>query len=250
MPVVPNLQTRAAMLATSKAMIVEAPDWHSIRTFVEHAHRKPVGRFVSRKSRRAMNWEAFGERHLMRLSEAEEACVRYLSQPHRLEIRVEHSDRPLCYFPDLMRELVDGTREIIEVKKKQEEMDADPDYAFKIEKAKTVYAAVGWKFRVVVAEDELQIDPVFSNAKMICADKFSLIGTRERLAIEEAFDVQGALPYGKASELIASAAEIPLDRATAVLHALVCTRAAAIDITKEITRDSAVTKARRAPGER
>jgi hypothetical protein len=248
MPVVTNLQTRAAMLATSKAMIVEAPDWHPIRTFVEHAHRKPVGRFVSRKSRRAMNWEAFGERHLMRVSEADEACVRYLSQPHRLEIRLENSDRPLCYFPDLMRLLQDGTREIIEVKKTRDEIDADPDYAFKIAKAKSVYAAVGWKFRIVVAEDELQVDPAFSNAKMICADKFSLIGTRELLAIEEAFDVRGALPYGKATELIASAADIPSDRAMAVLHALVCKRTAAIDINKKITPDSAVTKPRKAPG--
>ncbi|MEH2472397.1 hypothetical protein V1281_006413 [Nitrobacteraceae bacterium AZCC 2161] len=237
-----NLHTRANMFATSKAMIVEAPNWQPIRTFVEYAHSKPVGRFVSRKSRRAMTWEGFGERHLMRISEADGQFVRYLAQPHRLEIRVDHSDKPLLYFPDLRRDLKDGTIEIIEVKRTEKEIEADPDYAFKIAMAESVYAALGWKFRIIIAEEEIDVNPIYSNAKMICEDKFSLIGTRERLAIEEAFQINEALPYGRAIEIIASAADVPLERAQAVLHALVCTRRAAIDIRKKITRDSAVTK--------
>jgi hypothetical protein len=49
------------------------------------------------------------------ISEADCQFVRYLAQPHRLEIRVEHSDTPLLYFPDLRRDLEDGTVEILEV---------------------------------------------------------------------------------------------------------------------------------------
>jgi hypothetical protein len=245
-----NLHTRANMFAASRAMIVEAPNWQPIRTFVEHAHSKAVGRFVSRKSRRAMPWEGFGERHLMRISEADGQFVRYLAQPHRLEIRVDHSDKPLLYFPDLRRDLEDGTIEIIEVKKTKEEIEEDSDYAFKIAVAESVYAALGWKFRIMIAEEEIDVNPIYSNAKMICEDKFSLIRTRERLAIEEAFQIEEALPYGRAIEIIASAADIASEGAQAVLHALVCTRRAAIDIKKKITRDSAVTKPGKALGRR
>jgi hypothetical protein len=231
------------MLALAKAVIVEAPDWHPIRTFVEKAHNKPVGRLVSRKSKRAMPWEGFGERHLMMISEADTAVERFLAQPHRLEIRVEgRLRRQLDYFPDLMRRMADGTIEIIEIKKTQAEIDEDPDYAFKIAKARSVYAAVGWNFRIVASEDEVDIHPLLPNALMIFADKFAYIGTRERIAMEETFESKGAIAYGKAIETIAAAGEFPEERARKVLHALVCTRSAAVDIKTKITRDSAVTK--------
>jgi hypothetical protein len=99
----------------------------------------------------------------MWISEADTAVVRFLAQPHRLEIRVEGKEKPLYYFPDLLRRLEDGTIEIIEVKQKDEEIAKDSDYDFKLAKAKSIYAALGWKFRVVVAEDELEIDPIAYN---------------------------------------------------------------------------------------
>ncbi len=189
--------TRATMIAVSKATIVEAPDWHPIRTFVERAHNKPVGRLVSRKSRRAMPWEGFGERHLMMISEADTAVERFLAQPHRLEIRVEGGRRRLDYFPDLMRRMADGTIEIIEVKKSRDEIDADPDYAFKIAKAARVYEAVGLTLRIVTADDDVDIDPLLPNAQSIFADKFAYIGTRERLAMEETFEAKGAIAHAR-----------------------------------------------------
>jgi hypothetical protein len=233
------------MIAVSKATIVEARDWHPIRTFVERAHNKPVGRLVSRKSKRAMPWEGFGERHLMMISEADTDVERFLAQPHRLEIRGEGRRRRLDYFPDLMRRMADGTIEIIEVKKSQDEIDTDPDYAFKIAKAASVYEAIGWTFRIVAADDEVDIDPLLPNAQSIFADKFAYIGTRERIAMEEAFEARGEIAYAKAVETIAAAGDFPEDRARKVLHALVCTRSAGIDITRKITRDSAVTKPER-----
>ncbi|MGN6310706.1 MAG: TnsA endonuclease N-terminal domain-containing protein [Xanthobacteraceae bacterium] len=237
-----NIYTRAAMLATSKATIVASPDWHPIRTFVERAHNKPVGRLVSRKSKRAMPWEGFGERHLMMISEADIAVERFLAQPHRLEIRAEAERRRLDYFPDLMRRMADGTIEIVEVKKSKDEIDADPDYAFKIAMAEKVYEAIGWTFRIVVADDEIDIDPLLPNAQRIFADKFAVIGTRERLALEETFETKGDLAYAEAIETIAGAGGYPVDRARKVLHAFFCTRSAGIDITSKITRDSVVTK--------
>ncbi|WP_210253988.1 hypothetical protein [Bradyrhizobium pachyrhizi] len=182
---------------------------------------------------------------MMMISEADTAVERFLAQPHRLEIRVEGGRRRLDYFPDLMRRMADGTIEIIEVKKSRDEIDADPDYAFKIAKAARVYEAVGLTLRIVTADDDVDIDPLLPNAQSIFADKFAYIGTRERLTMEETFEAKGAIAHAEAIETIAAAGGLPENRARKVLHALVCTRSAGIDITRRITRDSAVTKPER-----
>ena len=179
----------------------------------------------------------------MMISEADTAVERFLAQPHRLEIKVEgRRRRQLEYFPDLMRKLADGTTEIIEVKKTRKEIDKDPDYAFKIAKAREVYAALGWAFRIVASEDEVDIHPLLPNAQMIFADKFALIGTRERLALEESFEAKGQMAYGRAIEILGNAGGYDVERGRRVLHACICTRLAGIDITKKITTDSAVFK--------
>ncbi|WP_128089568.1 hypothetical protein [Bradyrhizobium viridifuturi] len=133
----------------------------------------------------------------MMISEADTAVERFLAQPHRLEIRVEGGRRRLDYFPDLMRRMADGTIEIIEVKKSRDEIDADPDYAFKIAKAARVYEAVGLTLRIVTADDDVDIDPLLPNAQSIFADKFAYIGTRERLAMEETFEAKGAIAHAR-----------------------------------------------------
>jgi hypothetical protein len=228
------------MLALAKAVVVQAPDWHPIRTFVEHAHNKPVGRLVSRKSRRGLPWEGFGERHLMIISEADTAVERFLAQPHRLEINVGGRRRKLVYFPDLMRRMADGTTEIIEVKKTRAEIDRDPDYAFKIAKAESVYGALGWRFRILTEKDDIDRLPTLPNALRIFANKFALIGTREKMAIGEAFDLADELAYAKAIEILGAAGGYDAERAERVLHAMICTRQAGLDLTKRITPDTGV----------
>ena len=126
--------------------------------------------------------------------------------------------------------------------KSRDEINSDPDYAFKIAKAARVYEAVGWIFRVVIADDEVDIAPLLPNALAIFADKFAYIGTRERIAMEETFEAKGAVAYAEAIETIAAAGGFSDERSRKVLHALVCTRSAAIDINRKITRDTAVTK--------
>jgi hypothetical protein len=236
-----TVQKRVEMLAAARAVIVEAPGWRPIRTFVEFAHSKPTGRWTSRKSRRAFTWESFGERHAFRCYEVDASVTRFLCQPHRLEIAVAGRPRPLIYFPDLRVERADGTTEIVEIKKTEEEL-RDPDYAEKLFLAEAIYAAIDWKFRVRIAKDEIEVDPLYSNAKRICADRFSLIGRPATLAIEEAFHATEVIAAGKAAEIVATAAGVPPERATAILRAMVCTRAVAVDVDHRIGRDSPITR--------
>ncbi|MDB5555360.1 MAG: hypothetical protein JWL86_5344 [Rhizobium sp.] len=235
-----NLHTRATMFALAKAVIVEAPDGGQFRTFVAHAHNKPVGRIVSRKSRLAFNWEGFGERHMAMISDAHDRVERYVLQPHRLDVMLGDRPEPVSYFPDMKREMADGAIEIIEIKKTSKEISADPDYARKIAKARSVYAAKGWTFRIVTEEDDINRDPLLPNAQMIYADAFTKIGSRERLALVETFDAVESVAYAKAIEIIAKVGGYDELRAKCVLHALVSTRWAGLDLTSKITADTAV----------
>jgi hypothetical protein len=239
---------RAEILAPAKAVIVEAPGWRPVRTFVEAAHSKPTGRWTSRKARRAFPWESYAERHLFRCCEIDPKVVRFLAQPHRLEMLVGRP-RPLIYFPDVRVEYADGTTEIVEVKRSNDELE-DPDYAEKLAGAAAVYQALGWPFCVAIAEEEIEVDPLYSNAKMVCADRFSLIMRPAVLAIEEAFHVESEIALGKAEEIVAAAARVPLDRATAILRAMICTRRVGVDPRRRIRRDSPVTKPEQADGSR
>ncbi|MET4291909.1 hypothetical protein ACVW1A_008246 [Bradyrhizobium sp. LB1.3] len=241
--------SRAEILAPAKAMIVEAPGWRPIRTFVEFAHSKAVGRWTSRKSRRALPWESYAERHFFRCCEVDPNVTRFLAQPHRMEIMNGRAPRPLIYFPDVRVEYADGTTEIVEVKRSEEELQ-DADYAEKLAGAEAVYAALGWRFRLVIAEEEIEVDPIYSNAKSICADRFSLILRPAVLAIEEIFHVETAIALGKAEEIVAKAADVPFDRATAILRAMMCTRRVAVDVSRRVCRDSSVTRPEQATGSR
>lgn len=235
-----DISLRAEILAPAKAVIVQAEGFRPIRTFVEAAHSKPVGRWTSRKSRRALPWESYAERHLFRCCEVDPKVQRFLAQPHRLEM-MAGGPRPLVYFPDVRVDYADGTTEIVEVKKIEEELE-DPDHLEKLAGAAAVYKAIGWRFRVAIAEEEIEVDPVYSNAKMVCSDRFSLIVRPAVLAIEEAFHVESEIALGKAEEIVAEAARVPLDCATAILRAMMCTRRVAVDPRRRILNDSAVTK--------
>lgn len=237
---------RAELLAPAQAVIVEAPGFRPIRTFVEMAHSKAVGRWTSRKARRAFPWESYAERAFFRCCEVDAQVTRYLAQPHRLEISVSQP-RPLIYFPDVRVQYADGTTEIVEIKRFEEEL-ADPDYGEKLAGAEAVYKALGWGFRVVIAEEEIDIDPAYSNAKRICADRHSLILRPAVVAIEESFHVETQIALGKAEEIVARAAGIALDHAVAIVRAMVCTRRVAIEPTKRLRRDSPVTKPEQAIG--
>jgi hypothetical protein len=226
-----------------RGRITLGPRGGPIRTILNMNAGIPSGRYVSRKSRRAMDWEAFHERHLFWLSEADAKVVRYLSQPHKLEMFLKGRSRPLVYFPDLMRKLSDGTIEIIETKRTKDEASRDPDYAAKLDFAKQIYEGdKGWTFRILTAVDDIEVDPQFSNAKMIKRDAHTRYRTRDKLRLVEALDAAGgSMPYGEVIEALRSQ-YTDWRNAQAKLHSLIVRRAAYVDIYREITPESPVLK--------
>ncbi len=192
-----------------------------------------------------MDWEAFHERHLFWISEADAKVVWYLSQPHKLEMFLSGRSRPLVYFPDLMRKLNDGTTEIIETKRTKDEVSKDPEYEHKLDFAKQLYEGdKGWTYRILTAVDDIEVDPQFSNAKMIKRDALTRYRTRDILRLVEALDAAGGeLPYCEAIEALRSR-YTDWRKAQAKLHAMIVRRVAYVDIYREITPESPVLKMR------
>ena len=192
-----------------------------------------------------MDWEAFHERHLFWISEVDAKVVHYLSQPHKLEMFLKGRSRPLVYFPDLMRKLSDGTVEIIETKRTMDDVAKDPEYERKLEFARQLYEGdKGWTYRILTAVDDIEVDPQFSNAKMIKRDAHTRYRTRDVLRLVEALDATGgSMPYGEAIEALRSQ-YTDWRIAQAKLHAMVVRRTVYVDVYREITPKSLVLKMR------
>lgn len=154
-----------------------------VRAIINGRHRKPTGRYASRKARRSLPWEAKDERAYFWLCESDADVVDYLSQPHRLSIR-RPSDGEIVYYPDVRRTLASGRIEIVEVKKDVSRSSRlyDPDYALKLTLARLVYEGLGWSFTVVIG-DELRKGYRLRNAETVQRNRFARTASRDVVAV-------------------------------------------------------------------
>ena len=183
--------------------IVHGARGFPIRNNAAQGHTKPTGIFMSRKCGRAMPWESFHELHLMWISECDTAVRRFLVQPLRLEIYVRNRANPIMYFPDVERRFDDGVIEVVEVKKTKEEVGRDPFYALKIEMAKKVFRTAQYRFRIMTAEDHIEIELRLGNAKTIKFDRSTKLETVDIIRLQEALaHARGSVAYGKAIEVL------------------------------------------------
>jgi hypothetical protein len=133
--------------AISKAAtVVVTPDGRPIRTIITGRRRIVTGVYTSRKARRGLVLESMNERAFFMHSEVDTAVVDYMCQPCRFEFVLDGVAR--VYIADCVRQLADGSLEVIEVKHDYRAL-RDPDYARKLEAVRQVCRIVGWGFRVV-----------------------------------------------------------------------------------------------------
>lgn len=214
------------------ATIVVAEDGGSIRTISGRGMRRPHGRFPSKKVRRTMPFDAMHERDLLWICEADPRVETYLTQPHRLEIRIQSSSRPLIYFPDLMRRLDNGMIEIVETKKTLAEVSSDPAYEVKLDLARQIYEMEGWRF-LVLDQDTIRRQPRLGNARLIAGDRHTRTSTTDIMKVQQRAEFDGFC-YGSAIAAL-SATDNPFDPlARAKLHALIVKRFVSIDIEKSL----------------
>lgn len=190
------------------------------------------GAFPSVKVRRAQPFVGSNERKYIHICEADGRVVQYWMQPHRLEIHVDGYDRPLIYFPDVRREMEDGTVEIIELKSSLAQIDSDPDYALKLALAEKVYAEKGWRFSVETAEDNFSLSLLFcTNASRVAHDNTTRITTADWMRLHEHMEGRGGVSsYADVIDALRGAKGPTPGAGRAKLHALVVRRAVRLDL--------------------
>jgi hypothetical protein len=171
-----------------------------IRRIINGRHHKPTGRYYSVKARRALPWEDKREREYFWHCEADAKVMNYLAQPHRLEIKIGLR-HPLIYIPDLRRDGVDGSTEIVEIKKAYDPR-ADPEYDLKLKLATEIYQRLGWCFRIIEAP-EIERHHTLKTAWSIQRYRNVRLSAREMFAIMEAIERQGgAAPFAAVAEAL------------------------------------------------
>jgi hypothetical protein len=219
----------AADLMQSGPRIVASDDGGPLRRIINGRHIKATGRIpVFKANGGSLPYEADHEMGMIEISDADKAVIKVLAQPHRVEIPVPWQNRPLIYFPDLRRDLADGTIEINETKREDDRRAQEPHYKFKLDLVREVYAAEGWTFRTL-HEKEIMGGRLYKNAHEISPWAFAKVSRSRQFALEAAIDAAGgALPFGKAAEI---AGGVPL------LYALVVRRSVYFDLNLPISDD-------------
>lgn len=220
----------AALRIRTVAVIHEDPRGGPVRLIINGRHRKPTGRYASMKARRSMPWEDRAERKFFWLCEADTAVVSYLAQPHGLEMKMAGRSKPLLYYPDVRRDMADGSVEIREIKSRDARKRLrDPEYDLKLDLAGEVYARLGWDFAILGEEEDIEHPSQrLATAKEIQRRRRVRVDTRDRFALIDAIDREGTVaplravvdalggePIGRAklfAAVVRRVVHLPLDR--------------------------------------
>jgi hypothetical protein len=177
--------------------------------------------------------ESPAEVMLMQICEVSTLVHEFLAQPHRLEMDVRGSGRPLIYFPDFEikadRRLVDLLLEkrafglaaldwspaplrggdfaliVAEVKRPGDQRLSDPEYARKLQLAREVYESVGFHFVLIEESSDLACvdgralrrivyDAMVKTDKLDAALALEFIGSKGGVA--DLAELQGILGEG------------------------------------------------------
>ncbi len=232
---------KSARVPQTSARIVMAPSGGAFRTIVGHGSVRATSVFPSVKAGYGQPCEADHERMHVRICEADPRIVDYQHQPHRLEIMLSDRAKALLYTPDAIRQTEDGTIEVVETKQTEEQFTLSSRYAEKLAMAEQVYASLGWRFLRLSQDKDLEIKPLWPNARMICLRNKRRVTTADRMRFQEAAQHEGGtLPFGKAVEALAAGGIYEPCDAVTLLHRLIVGRTAFIDLTRRIEIDSPV----------
>jgi hypothetical protein len=228
-----RLDDIVAELMGVTARIVQAPDAGQLRLIINGRAIKMTGRYPCYKAQgRSLAYEADHENALMEISDADQAVLRCMAQPHRVIIPMKGRDRNLEYIPDLRRDLADGSVEIIETKADDDRRMRDPDYLMKLDLAERVYRIVGWSFRKL-SRKQIMASELYRNAHSIVTWAYCDVPPAQLWALRTALRQAGdALPYAKAAEIVGG---------EPCLSALIVQRKITFDLTARISNETAVT---------
>jgi hypothetical protein len=218
---------------SSFARLVTTPDGKPIRSIITGRRRIVTGSYASRKARRALVHESMNERAFFLHSEVDTEILDYMSQPLRLEFVLDGRSR--TYIADCLRQKVDGSLELVEVKHDQRAL-RDPDYALKLQAVAQVCQALKWSFRVVHGAPLRAKSVLNTNVGIVQQYRFVSFGAREvHVAAEATALAGGEIALGRLAE---SLGERRIGRAQ--ICAMMVGRKLRIDLENALNDDSPV----------
>ncbi|WP_242416543.1 hypothetical protein [Sphingomonas panni] len=177
------------------------------RPVIHRGSRHLRSRIVSRKTGRLQLTEGKGLRFLCVLCETGAWCLDY--QAHPMIVRTVADGVRWKWYPDLVRSVVGGPIELIEVKRTVRDLD-DPLLERKYEIMAELARRVGWRFRILYDRDIFGAEDVAHeravNAGDVHGARFLRLNRREKSAID-AIVARGGASWAEARSLVA-----PTDR--------------------------------------
>lgn len=181
------------------------------RPVILRGSRHLRSRIVSRKTGRLQLTEGKGLRFLCILCETSAACLDY--EAHPMIVRTVADGVRWTWYPDLVRSVVGGPIELIEVKRTVSDLD-DPLRERKYEVMSEFVRRIGWRFRILYDRDIFGAEDVAYeravNAGDVHGARFLRLRRREESAID-AIVARGGASWAEARGLVAPADRMRAD---------------------------------------
>jgi hypothetical protein len=247
------------------ATIRESETGGPVRQLITGREPHPTGRPLCIKAgHRSLPWESIKvEYPFMEIAEVASPVRYFMSQPHKLTMRVTGPELTLDFFPDF--ELVadarfvkaleqrtpfwlaamqwrpdgsqfDGRHVVVEAKDDKDPRNKDPEYQHKLGLAKEVYDSINYSFFTIVRSRDLPNADAWSAGHEVWLDRKTAVTAIDVARVVNVLTATGgAAPYSKVAEAIGTG---PAGRAAvAALHVR---RVVSIDLTMDIKRDPIV----------
>lgn len=225
-----------------------------ITVFQHGGHARPVihrgskhlrFRFTSTKTFTTQLGEGKGERVLAFYNECASQVVDY--ECHPFEITIVRGGKRHRYRPDAIRQLADGTIELIEVKRSPEDLD-DEEYRETLAAVAEVARLCGWTFRILHLRDVMgppAANPRLPTHRMRNIDALygrrSMSLSRHEQRVAANLDDTSAIAWGDLRDRLAPRDALQGD---AVIERLLARSMLMTDLDLRLTPDTALTPTR------
>lgn len=217
---------------SASATLVVTPSGGPIRTIVTGRRHITTGSYASIKAGRPFPFEGMNERAFLMRCEVDTEVVDYRAQPFRFEFVLDGKKR--TYIVDCVR-LLDGERlEVVEVKKDRRALK-DPDYSLKLECVAEICRQLGWRFRVIFADELFLPKARFQAVEDIQSWRFTAYGEADSYRVIRRLHDGGEACLGSLADMFASR---QLGRAK--IKAMMVRRLVTIDLAKPLSDTSPV----------
>lgn len=207
----------------------------SDRPIITRGGKHLRSRVGSRKTHLQQITEGRAHRDLARYDEVNPDVVDYQAHPFKMEFA--NGGTREVYYPDHVRQMVDGTIELIEVKRTPEDL-SDETYRAKLAAVAEITRRIGWRFRILYHDDIKGPRSRMVNVEAAYMHRFISLARTQQSVISEFAVEDRPLEWGKLREWVAPGRPHWGD---AILYGCIALGRVAIDLDQKVKDETIVT---------